>query len=127
MRKLLGLLLMLLAAAAGCGDDDGGADGGSAAAGKEGGSITLAQTSQPDYLDPALSYTVNGWEPLSTVYSGLIGYKRAEGQEGSELIPVLAQDMPKVSSDGTTYELTLRKGLKYSDGKPVKASDFEHT
>ena len=55
---------------------------------KEGGSVTISQTSQPDYLDPALSYTVNGWEPLSTVYSGLIGYKRAEGQAGSELIPV---------------------------------------
>ena len=26
-----------------------------------------------------------------------------------------------------TYELTLREGLKYSDGTPVKASDFEHT
>jgi peptide/nickel transport system substrate-binding protein len=94
---------------------------------KEGGSVTIAQTSQPDYLDPALSYTVNGWEPLSTVYSGLLGYKRADGQAGSELIPVLAQDMPKVSKDGTTYELTLRKGLKYSDGTPVKASDFERT
>ena len=34
--------------------------------------------------------------------------------------------MPKISADGTTYELTLRKGLKYSDGTPVKASDFEH-
>ena len=94
---------------------------------RKGGSITISQTSQPDYLDPALSYTVNGWEPLSTVYSGLIGYKRADGQAGSELIPVLAQDMPKVSKDGTTYELTLRKGLKYSDGTPVKASDFEHS
>ena len=35
--------------------------------------------------------------------------------------------MPKISKDGTTYELTLRKGLKYSDGTPVKASDFEHS
>ena len=35
--------------------------------------------------------------------------------------------MPKVSKDGLTYELTLRKGLKYSDGKPVKASDFERS
>ena len=35
--------------------------------------------------------------------------------------------MPKISSDGKTYELKLRKGLKYSDGTPVKASDFEHS
>src|SRR3712207_5434599 len=30
-------------------------------------------------------------------------------------------------SDGKTYTLKLREGLKYSDGKAVKASDFEHT
>ena len=34
--------------------------------------------------------------------------------------------MPTISEDGKTYELTLRKGLKYSDGSAVKASDFEH-
>jgi peptide/nickel transport system substrate-binding protein len=78
-------------------------------------------------MDPALSYTVNGWEPLSTVYTGLVAYKRAEGEEGSQLIPGLAQELPKVSEDGLTYEMTLREGLKYSDGSPVKASDFERT
>ena len=62
----------------------------------------MAETSQPDYMDPALSYTVNGWEPLSTVYTGLVAYKRAEGEEGSQLIPGLAQELPKVSEDGLT-------------------------
>jgi peptide/nickel transport system substrate-binding protein len=127
MRKLLGLLLMLLVAAAGCGDDDGGADGGSAAAGKEGGSVTLAQTSQPDYLDPALSYTVNGWEPMWLVYTPLLTYARAEGSEGSKLMPGLAEELPEISADGRTYRLKLRAGLEYSDGSAVKASDFEHT
>jgi peptide/nickel transport system substrate-binding protein len=123
---LVACISMFVVAACG-GDDDNGGSSGSSGGGKEGGSITISQTSQPDYLDPALSYTVNGWEPMSTVYTGLVAYKRAEGQEGSTLIPGLAQDLPKVSSDGTTYEMTLRKGLKYSDGTPVKASDFERT
>jgi peptide/nickel transport system substrate-binding protein len=125
MRKALGLLLTLSILVAGCGGDDSG--GGSGSSGKEGGSITLAQTSQPDYLDPALSYTVNGWEPMWLVYTPLLTYARAEGAEGSKLIPGLAQDLPEVSKDGLTYRLTLRKGLEYSDGSPVKASDFEHT
>jgi peptide/nickel transport system substrate-binding protein len=129
-RRALVLLVACLSmfVIAACGDDDDGGTGGSSSSGggKEGGSITMSQTSQPDYLDPALSYTVNGWEPLSTVYTGLIGYKRAEGQEGSTLIPVLADDLPKVTKGGTVYEMTLRKGLKYSDGTAVKASDFEH-
>src|SRR5215212_4410132 len=126
MRKGLGLLLVVLTVAGGCGGDDSGG-GGSASSGKEGGSVTLAQTSQPDYLDPALSYTVNGWEPMWLVYTPLLTYARAEGAEGSELIPGLAEDLPQVSHDGRTYRLALRKGLEYSDGSPVKASDFEHT
>jgi peptide/nickel transport system substrate-binding protein len=123
---LVACLSMFVIGACG-GDDDDGGTGGGGGGGKEGGSVTMAETSQPDYVDPALSYTVNGWEPLSTVYTGLIAYKRAEGEEGSQLIPGLADALPKVSKDGTVYELTLRKGLKYSDGKPVKASDFERT
>ena len=94
---------------------------------KEGGEITLAQTSQPDYLDPALSYTVNGWEPMWIVYTPLLTYAHEEGQAGAELVPGLAEDLPEVSEDGLTYEFQLRDGLKYSDGTEVVASDFEHT
>ena len=109
-----------------CGDDDddGGGGGGG---GTAGGSITIAQTSQPDFLDPALSYTLNGWEPMWLVYTPPVTYKRAEGEEGTELIPGVAEQLPEVSNNGKTYKFTLREGLKYSDGTAVKASDFEHT
>jgi peptide/nickel transport system substrate-binding protein len=111
---------------AACGDDDDdGGDGGGAAV--EGGEISMAQTSQPDYMDPALSYTVNGWEPMWLVYTPLLTYRHEEGPAGSELIPGLAEALPEVSEDGKTYTFTLRDGLEYSDGTPVVASDFEHT
>ena len=110
---------------AACGDDDDDGDSGGATA--EGGEITISQTSQPDYLDPALSYTVNGIEPLWLVYTPLLTYPHVEGQEGAELIPGLAEDLPEISEDGLTYTLQLRDGLKFSDGSPVVASDFEHT
>ena len=29
----------------------------------------MAQTSQPDYLDPALGYTVNAIEPFFAIYT----------------------------------------------------------
>jgi peptide/nickel transport system substrate-binding protein len=101
-----------------CGDGGGEA---------EGGSITISMTSQPDFLDPALSYTLEGWAAMWVVYTPLLTYRHEEGDGGSELIPGLAEDLPKVSNDGKTYRLTLRKGLTYSDGSPVKAGDFEHT
>jgi peptide/nickel transport system substrate-binding protein len=126
--KLFALLASLALASsatfAACGeDDDDGGDGATA----EGGEITISQTSQPDYLDPALSYTVNGWEPLWTVYTPLLTYAHEEGQAGAELIPGLAEELPEISEDGKTYTLTLRDGLVFSDGTEVKASDFEHT
>jgi peptide/nickel transport system substrate-binding protein len=41
------------------------------------------------------------------------------------VVPALAEDLPEISEDGKTYSLTLRDGMKYSDGTPIKASDFE--
>ena len=107
---------------AACGSDDD-----EDAATQEGGEITIAQTSQPDYMDPALSYTVNGWEPMWIVYTPLLTYAHEEGAAGAELIPGLAEDLPEVSEDGTEYTFQLRDGLKFSDGTDVVASDFEHT
>ena len=125
--KLFGLLTALALASsvalAACGGDDEDDSGATA----EGGEVTIAQTSQPDYLDPALTYTVNGIEPLWLVYTPLLTYPHVEGQAGSELIPGLAEELPEISEDGKTYTLTLRDGLKFSDGSPVVASDFEHT
>ena len=77
-----------------------------------------------DFLDPGLSYTVDGWAILWNVYLPLLSYKHVSGPGGGTLVPALATALPQVSSDGLTYKLTLRKGLKYSDGSPVKASDF---
>ena len=119
------LLAALMLALLGCGGDDTGDD--ERAQGKQGGSITISQSTQPDFMDPALSYQLAGWEPMWLVYKGLIAYPHKEGRAGAQLVPGLAEDLPTISEDGQTYELMLRKGLRFSDGTLVKASDFEHT
>lgn len=137
-RSLRGVLCVSLACSAmfglvacGGGDDDSGPSAGGTAAtdagGKAGGTIKTAYTSFPDFLDPALSYTQEGWQSLWTVYTPLLTYNHAAGTEGATVVPGLAEDMPDISADGKTYTLKLRSGLKYSDGKAVKASDFEHS
>ena len=91
-----------------------------------GGTLRVTYNAFPDYLDPALSYTLEGWTAMYDTYIPLLTYAHAEGDAGSEVIPGLAEALPKVSDGGKTYTLVLRQGLKYSDGTPVRASDFKH-
>ena len=106
-----------------CGSDDDESGGGGSA--KKGGSISIG-TVGPDSYDPALFQTVQAVQALQTVYTPLTTYAHAEGKAGGELAAGLAEELPTVSNGAKTYKFKLRKGLVYSDGTPVKASDFEH-
>ncbi|MBS1887465.1 MAG: ABC transporter substrate-binding protein [Actinobacteria bacterium] len=103
-----------------------GGGGGAESEGKEGGTLKGAYTSFPDYMDPQISYTAEGWTAMRPVYIPLITYKHASGEEGAEIIPGLAKELPKVTNGGKTYTLFLRSGLKYSNGEPIKAGDFKY-
>lgn len=124
MKKLCGfvaatsLALVSTLGLVSCGGDDD--EGG-------GGTMKVTYGSFPDYLDPALSYSAEGWTAMGEVYIPLLTYNQAEGVEGGEVVPGLAEDLPEISEDGKTYSLTLRSGLEYADGTPVKASDFAST
>jgi peptide/nickel transport system substrate-binding protein len=120
LRSCLVVLALVLATVAltscGGGDSNGGSG--------DGGTLEVTYSGPPDYLDPALSYTAEGWTAMNEVYIPLLTYKHANGTEGSEVVPGLAKELPKISNGGKTYTLFLRPGLKYSNGTPVKASDF---
>jgi peptide/nickel transport system substrate-binding protein len=118
------VLVLAAVAAVGLASCGGGSDSTSGGSGQKGGTLDGTYASFPDYLDPALSYTAEGWTAMADVYIPLLTYKHANGAEGSEVIPGLAKEMPEISNGGKTYTLFLRPGLKYSDGSPVKASDF---
>jgi peptide/nickel transport system substrate-binding protein len=137
---LTGALLVALAlVAGGCGgggsssssgtttsEASGGGGGGGTASQNAGRTFPLFKVTwdAPDYFDPGLSYTVTGWQIMQHVYLGLVGYKWTAGPAGATIVPALAQSLPQVSADGKDYKFTLRPNLKYSDGSPVKASDF---
>jgi peptide/nickel transport system substrate-binding protein len=131
MRKLRSVLTVcglaavssLGVAACGSSSDDGGGSSGDA------GKPTSAKIGSilPDNYDPVLYQSIQANEALQLVYTGLVTYKHAEGAAGNEIIPGLAEALPTVSADRKTYTFKLRSGLKYSDGSPVVASDFEHT
>jgi peptide/nickel transport system substrate-binding protein len=81
----------------------------------------------PQSLDPGLDYTTQGAETNWLVYTGLTTYKHVSGAAGGDLIPGVATALPTISDGGLTYTVTLRKGLVFSNGKPVVASDFLYT
>jgi peptide/nickel transport system substrate-binding protein len=87
----------------------------------------VAMDAATDYLDPGLSDTTEGWGVMWNVYLPLLGYRHVNGTAGAKIVPYLASSLPRVSRDGKTYRLTLRKGLHYSDGTRVRASDFKKT
>jgi peptide/nickel transport system substrate-binding protein len=119
LAAVFGLAAVASTGLAACGSGDG-------SGGKEGGTLNGTYAAFPDYLDPALSYTAEGWTAMYNTYIPLLTYAHENGDAGSEVIPGLAKELPKITNGEKTYTLFLRPGLKYSDGRPVKASDFTY-
>ena len=98
-----------------------------AAAADEFPEFRIAMDESTDYLDPGLSDTAEGWGVMWNVYLPLLGYRHVSGPAGARLVPYLASSLPHISRDRRTYRLTLRGGVRYSDGTKVRASDFKAT
>ncbi len=89
--------------------------------------VQMVEGTFPQSLDPGLDYTTQGSEINWVVYTGLATYAHKNGVAGAQLIPGLCTALPTISNGGKTYTCTLRKGLVFSNGKPVVASDFAYT
>jgi peptide/nickel transport system substrate-binding protein len=114
------LLMCALASAllaAGCG-------GGSSAQRRSGQSAVMLMATAPNSLDPAVGDNPEALEADWLVYTPLLTYAHVSGVLGTHVIPGLAETLPGISGGGRVYSLTLRPGLKYSTGQPVRASDF---
>jgi hypothetical protein len=48
-----------------------------------------------DYVDPALAYTTESWALLWNVYLPLVTYRHAAGLAGAEIVPALAEQLPR--------------------------------
>ena len=90
-----------------------------------GGTLVATTGSDIEDLDPAISYAWANFNMLHNVFEGLLGYK----PETTDLVPVLAADMPTVSEDGLVYTVTLRQGVKFQApvDREVTADDFRYS
>jgi peptide/nickel transport system substrate-binding protein len=120
-----------LTLAAGCGGSSGsgGGSGGGGGTPVNGGTLLAGIPSNPDHLDPGLSYTNEGWEILEATNNGLLTFRKAAGGAGSVVVPDIASAMPKVTDGGRLYTFHLRSGVRFSApvNRDVLPSDFKYT
>lgn len=83
--------------------------------------IVFQMGGEPDRMDPTMNDYASGSFALQSLFRGL--YKFAE--DGT-IIPAMAESYD-LSEDGTVYTFHLRPDLKWSDGSPLTAHDFEYS
>src|SRR3954451_13223985 len=88
-----------------------------------GGTLIATGPASDPTLDPATWWWYDGWVLLSATNDGLVTVRRADGTAGSVIVPDLARSLPLVRDSAATYTFVLRRGLRYSTGRPVRARD----
>ena len=128
---LLVAALGLTAVLAGCGGSSKSSNStttNSTSAGGSGGTfLSVAKGAPSGSPDPQINYTLQEWQLLIFSHDGLVAFKRVGGTEGTKLVPDLATSIPKPTDGGKTYTFTIRKGIKFSNGKELKPSDVKYT
>ena len=87
-----------------------------------GGSLTIAQGVEPPGLDPT---TATSAAIPRVVYSNVLEGLVKIDRDG-KIVPSLAREI-KTSKDGKEYTFSLKKGVKFHDGKPFDAEDVRFT
>ena len=83
----------------------------------------MVPTTDPDSDESGRPQLV---DKLTMTNDGLVSYKRVPGPDGETVVADLAQALPTPTNGGRTYTFQLRRGIRYSTGRPVRASDIRY-
>jgi peptide/nickel transport system substrate-binding protein len=90
--------------------------------GRSGGRLVISLRAEPKTLNPLTAADTPSREVIGAMQADLVHINRA-----TQLTePALAKSW-KISPDGLQYTLTLRQGLRFSDGHPLDADDVLFT
>lgn len=82
--------------------------------------LRLPEGAKPRTMDPGISSGGDGLEQMQNMFEGLVYVDQASGE-----IKAGQAEKWTISPDGLVYTFTLRPNLKWSDGQPLTARDFE--
>lgn len=90
------------------------------------GTLRVAAKADMTTLDPATAIDYQSWIVVEQMFNGLYNFDK-----DGRTYPDLAEAPPRISSDGLTYTIALRKGVRFHHGREVDAEDvkfsFERT
>ena len=84
---------------------------------KNGGTLVVALSDEPDPLDPTTARTLVGRSVFMSICEKLYDINAK-----LDIVPQLAADMPATSADGKTVTIKLRSGVKFADGTTMDAA-----
>jgi peptide/nickel transport system substrate-binding protein len=94
---------------------------------KKGGTLTVLGPSGGSTFDPSEAYSGEKISILSgLVVRSLTQYVYDPDSKAMILVPDLATDLGRPSLDFMTWQFTLRRGLRFEDGRPVTAADVKY-
>jgi peptide/nickel transport system substrate-binding protein len=92
----------------------------------KGGTITYADSSTPDSLDPGNTYYAWVLNFNRLYATPLVTYKSCPGTCGDQIVPGLATSLGQVSDNGLTWTYHLKQGVTYQNGTPVTSADVKY-
>lgn len=90
--------------------------------GRSGGRLVVSLRAEPKTLNPLTAAETISREVIAAMQADLIHINRS-----TQLTESALAKSWKISSDGLQYTLTLRQGLRFSDGHPLDADDVLFT
>jgi YVTN family beta-propeller protein len=98
-----------------------------AASSHRGGSLTALSNARFGSIDPTCpTISIPCFWVTNETADGLTAFKRTGGSDGEQVVPDLAISLPTPTDGGLTYTFELRRGIRYSNGAPVRPKDFRH-
>jgi peptide/nickel transport system substrate-binding protein len=88
-----------------------------------GGVLHFASYQADGTIDPQISYETDIWQILYVTQDQLLDFRKAEGHDGAQVVPDLAEALPEIRDGGRTYVFRLRKGVHFSTGRTVEVED----